>query len=355
VVISIPQARSAAADGANRTRCVARAQPRCWIRALGARDLPIRGALNTPSLWPVEKYDFAVLEVKAITPIEFDEGFTQTFGYRPRAVRHSLVEHPLLSLDAIADLADRFPGRIERHQADQPFVVPGGAPDLDGPPSETVRGIDSNGCWMVFWYIDQVPEYKRLLDQCLDHAEAFLPSGCGPAIQREAFLFLSAPNALTPIHFDPEHNFLLQIRGQKSMHVCPFESAEAELRELDRYHDGGHRNLEALPSDGELFVLDPSDGVYVPSFMPHWVQNGAAASISLSITFRTQASRQAERVHRMNAGLRKLGLSPAPPGVSARRDQAKESVWIATHWLKGHLRPAKRALSRAKRARSQPA
>lgn len=282
------------------------------------------------------------------------ETFARAFARAPLSVSHRLAGHPLLSLEAIADLADVFPGRVERHHANLPLVVPGGAPDLELPPSQTVRDIDSNGCWMVFWYIEQVPAYRQLLDECLDRAEKFLPFDAGPAIQREAFLFLSAPNALTPVHFDAEHNFLLQIRGQKVMHVCPFESVAAEQRELDRYHGGGHRNLERIPSEGEAFVLDPGDGVYVPSFMPHWVQNGPAASISLSITFRTRSSRRAERIHWMNARMRDFGLTPTPPGRSATRDLAKESVWVAAHSLECRLDSVGRALARVRHARPQP-
>jgi hypothetical protein len=251
------------------------------------------------------------------------------FGQRPVAVDHTLTEDPLLSQEAIADLADRFPGRVERHRADLPLVMPGGAPELELSPSEMVRGIEDNGCWMVFWYLEQDPAYKALLDRCLDEAESYLPSGAGPALQPEAFLFLSAPDAVTPIHFDPEHNFLLQIRGHKDINVCPFRSADEERRELDRYHDGTDRNLASLPSDGEVFGLDPGLGVYVPSFMPHWVQNGPRASVSLSITFRSRESLRAERVHRLNSLMRRLHFHPTPAGAYPARDRAKEAMWLA--------------------------
>jgi hypothetical protein len=259
-------------------------------------------------------------------------GFAQAFGRRPIQVEHALAEHPLLALEAIAELADRFQGRIERHQADLPLVLPGGAPELEGRPSDTVRGIEHNGAWMVLWYLELDPAYKQLLDDCLDQAAPYLPKDAGGMRRREAFLFLSSPDAVTPIHFDHEHNFLLQIRGRKELHVCPFADADAECRELERLYDGGEfldRNLGAVPSDGEKFVLDPGVGVYVPSFMPHWVQNGPAASISLSITFRTPASQRLERVHLLNARLRKAGVSPRRPGSSLVRDRVKESVWIA--------------------------
>jgi hypothetical protein len=272
------------------------------------------------------------LEVDAST-------FSAAFGRGPTAVGHTLADHPLLTLEAIAELADSLPpGSIERHRGDMPLVMPGGAPELDGRPSDTVLGIEGNGCWMVLWYLEQSPEYAALLDRVLDDAESFLPPGAGNATQREAFLFLSAPNSLTPVHIDPEHNFLLQIRGQKDMNVCPFPDRASELRELERYYDGGHRNLEALPSEGETFRLEPGGGVYVPSFMPHWVQNGPAASISLSITFRTPASLRAERVHQVNARLRRMKLSPKPPGSGERRDRAKELAYVAVRGWRGATR-----------------
>ena len=270
--------------------------------------------------------------------------FAAGFGTHPVAVEHTLAEDPLLSLEAIAELADRFTGRVERHRSDLPMVMPGGAPDLELSASEMVRGIEGNGCWMVFWYVDQDPAYKALLDRCLDEAETYLPAGAGPALQREAFLFLSAPNAVTPVHFDPEHNFLLQIRGHKDMNICAFPSLDVQRRELDRYHDEGDRNLPTIPSEGEVFGLDPGRGVYVPSFMPHWVRNGPRASVSLSITFRSRESLRADRVHRINSRMRRLHLSPTPAGASPARDRAKEAVWLTLRGSQRRLTALRRTL-----------
>ena len=93
------------------------------------------------------------------------DAFAAGFSRRPVAVDHTLAEDPLLSLEAIADLADRFPGEVERHSADLPIVMQGGAPLLEISPSDMVRGIEDNGCWMVFWYVNQDPAYKALLDR----------------------------------------------------------------------------------------------------------------------------------------------------------------------------------------------
>jgi JmjC domain len=282
----------------------------------------------------------ATSKERSLLLIDDREAFSEGFARDPVAVQHSLVDNPLLTLEAIAELADALPlASVERHRADLPAVMPGGAPEVEGPPSETVREIETNGCWMVLWYLEQVPAYKALLDAILDEVEAHIGRRDGGMQRREAFLFLSAPNATTPVHFDPEHNFLLQIRGAKDMNVCEWDDPATERRELDRYHDGGHRNLDVMPRECTTFRLTPSGGVYVPPWRPHWVQNSNAVSISLSITFRTALSEQAERVHVVNSYLRRLHLSPRPPGSSVRRDRAKEIVFLLRRRLKG-LRPS---------------
>jgi hypothetical protein len=286
--------------------------------------------------------------------------FTDAFARCPLAVEHRLVEHPLLTLEGIAELADALPrGAVERHRADLPLVLPGGAPDLEGRPSDTVRDLATNNCWMVLWNVEQVPAWQRLLHECLDEVSAYVGDRDGGMLDRQGFLFLSAPGAVTPAHFDPEHNLLLQIRGTKEMNVGRFPDPADQQRELDRYHDGGHRNLSAVPVDAETFVLEPGRGVYVHPFAPHWVRNSNAVSISLSITFRTRRSEAAERAHWLNARLRRLGLHARPAGQDERVDRAKAAIMhaadraraTARRWRAGRAR-GRTAARGASRARS---
>jgi hypothetical protein len=274
--------------------------------------------------------------------------FAEAFARRPFAVRHRLVDHPLLSLDAVAELADRLPyAAIERHQANLPLVMPGGAPDIEGRPSDTVRGIEHNGCWMVLWNIEQAAEYKALLDEILDEAEQYIGRRDGGMRNRQAFLFLSAPGATTPVHFDPEHNFLLQIRGDKSMNVGRFAGDAERNRELNRYYDGGHRNLESMPVNVETFEMSPGDGTYVPSFAPHFVKNGPAVSVSLSITFRTRISERAENVHVFNSNLRRRlhVRTMRPAGSSRTTDIAKSTIVASYNRLRGRVAGKKAELN----------
>lgn len=261
-------------------------------------------------------------------------------GRREFAVKHALSDHPLLTLEALAELADELPsGAVERHVGDQPVLLPGGAPHLSGRPSETVRTIASNGRWMVLWNLEQIPRYKKLLDEVLDGAEPFVPRREAGMIRRECFLFLSAPHSVTPVHFDPEHNFLLQVRGLKHMHVGRFPDRAAETRELDRYYDGGHRNLVEVPPTSQTFMMSPGDGCYVYPWGPHWVQNGPEASVSLSITFRTGRSQRHEHASLFNRRLRRHGFVPRPAGDAEHVDRAKAATMAMMGWVRRGGRP----------------
>lgn len=270
--------------------------------------------------------------------LDIDEGeFARCFSERAFAVRHHLANHPLLTLDAMAELADRLPLKsIERHRADLPLLSPGTPPELEGPPSETVRDLESGNSWMVMWYIEQIPEYRTLVNECLDQVERYVGTRHGGMRYRKAYLFLSAPGATTPVHFDPEQNLLLQIHGTKDFSVGQFADQGDRQAELDRYFDGGHRNLDRMPLPEETFHMEPGDGVYVPPFEPHWVHVRTEASISLSITFRTRASLEMERVSHFNARMRRLHLSPRPPGLSPSRDRMKASVIETLGSLRRH-------------------
>ena len=247
------------------------------------------------------------------------------FARRPFTVAHSLGEHPLLSVESIAQLADRIPASsVEHNRGDVPEVLAeGDAPQVDLTPGEIARGIETNGCWMVLKHIEQDPEYKRLLDETLDEVAPLVNDREGGMDKREGFIFLSAPGSVTPSHIDPEHNFLLQVRGWKEMTVGRFADADAEQELLERYYSGGHRNLEWKPEQATTYRLDPGRGIYVPVHAPHFVRNGDSVSVSLSITWYTPAIERDARVHALNARLRKLGISPLAPGRRVASDQAK--------------------------------
>ncbi|HYI49853.1 MAG TPA: cupin-like domain-containing protein [Allosphingosinicella sp.] len=245
--------------------------------------------------------------------------FGAAYPEQPALLTHALADHPLLQLDALAALAGRIrPIDVEYNRGD----VPVGLDPADTPANglgieETIRRIEECGSWMVLKFVEQDPLYRSLLHDTLAAIEPLARPVTGRMLKMEAFVFISSPDAVTPFHFDPEHNILLQIRGRKTMTVFPVsDPALASGEAHEAFHNGGHRNLawrEEFAGLGQAFDLEAGKAVYVPVKAPHWVRNGPEVSVSFSITWRSEWSYREEYAHRMNAVLRKAGLSPARP------------------------------------------
>jgi hypothetical protein len=264
---------------------------------------------------------------EATIQIDADE-FNRAFARTSMPVKHGLAGHELLTLEAVARLAQKLPeASIEHNLGDVPLVAADGrVTSLKDSPEEIVRTIEANGSWMVLKNVEQDPAYNQLLDELLDQVKPLVGDREGGMQLREAFIFVSAPGSITPSHVDPEHNFLLQVAGHKQMNVGEFEDVAVEQRELERVYAGGHRNIEELPGNMRSYEMEPGDGVYVRPDAPHFVVNGDQASVSFSITWRTPSTRRTARVHRLNGRLRRLRVAPTPPGRNARRDKVKEAV-----------------------------
>lgn len=261
--------------------------------------------------------------------------FESCFGVRPFMVRHHLTKHALFNLPRILELARRLPERsVEYNAGDVPLTLdPSHTPRTGLSVEKTIRRISECQSWMVLKNIEQDPAYANLLDECLAQVHG-LSAHLTPGMRdREAFIFLSSPGSLTPYHMDPEQNFLLQIRGEKTIHVFdPADRTVLSQQEIERFCSGAHRNLvfrEEYQNRAEEFVLTPGRGVHVPVLAPHWVRNGPEVSISFSITFQTNLSLRNRHVHAFNAGLRRLGLAPAPAGRSALADRIKQFAFRA--------------------------
>ena len=258
--------------------------------------------------------------------------FSTAFGHSAMLVSHTLGNEPLLELDAIAELAEELPHTsefFEHHLGNVPALVPGGsesAPRLSASPPELVRSIDSNGCRMALRHIESVPRYRALMDRILDDVTPLIPRRDGRLRKRESFLFLNATSSRVPVHADPEHNFLLQIRGTKTFRVGTFHDRSRLVPELERQYRGGPSYLTVMPDVLTDFALEPGTAVYVPPEAAHTVDNGPEVSISLSVTFRTRVTERGVATHRLNSRLRRLGLTPRPPGESVLIDTTKAFV-----------------------------
>jgi hypothetical protein len=273
--------------------------------------------------------------------LAFDRAeFDAKFGRRPFRVAHRLADHPLFALPRLLELA-RFlpPDRVEYNAGNVPVNLrPERTPHTGLSAEETIRRIEECQSWLVLKNVERDPEYRDLLFSCLAEVEALGHPDATRIDHREAFVFVSSPGSVTPYHIDPEWNFLLQVRGPKTIHV--FDGADRSLlseEELERFYSGAHRNLvfrDEYQARAEPFELLPGQGAHVPMTAPHWVQNGPEVSVSFSITFQTRSSERRGLVYRVNHWLRGRGLRPTPVGAAPWRDGLKYHAYRVVRRLR---------------------
>ena len=278
----------------------------------------------------------------AVFPPEAHALFAASYPHAPAKLRHALLEHPLLSLDALADLAGALPSESIEYN---PGALPIGIDPADIPKAgigvvEAIRTIDTSACWVVLKRIEQVPAYATLLQDVLAELAHIVTTCTGPMLQLEGFVFVSSPGSVTPFHFDPEHNVLLQLRGEKAMTLFPsVDEAVFPDAVQEQFHLGQHhRNLpwrDEFSALGQPITITPGEAIHVPVKVPHWVQNGPQPSISLSLTWRSEWSYAEADARAFNHLLRGMGLRPARPAIYPSRNVAKSLAWRALRKLRG--------------------
>lgn len=258
--------------------------------------------------------------------------FAAAYPEVPHILRHHLAYHPLLTLDALAALAGDLPETaIEYNRGDLPIGVNGKPGGTGLTIADTIRHIATSNSWAALKNIEQLPAYNALLRSLLGQLRTEIAVKTGAMLRPQGFVFISSPNAVTPYHFDPEHNILLQLSGTKVMTQFPAGNTKYAPDQVhETYHAGGARELiwtDDLADGGQDFALGPGEAVYVPVMAPHFVRNGPASSISLSITWRSDWSFAEAEARGFNRLLRNYGITPASPERWPARNQGKSLAY----------------------------
>lgn len=248
-------------------------------------------------------------------------------------LEHRLLHHPLLELDALPALAARLgPASVEYSPGNVPIGFESG--NLAASPvgiEDTIRSIAEAGAWVVLKRIEQVPAYADLLRDILAELDGVIRPVTGCPQQCEGFIFITSPGSVTPFHFDPEHNILMQVRGTKTMTVFPDDERLLPSVVQELFHLGKHhRNLpwqEEFATIGDALTIAPGEAIHVPVKAPHWVKNGPDVSISLSVTWRSEWSYAESDARAFNHILRSAGISPSRPASFPARNVAKATAY----------------------------
>jgi hypothetical protein len=252
----------------------------------------------------------------------------EKFLKRPFALKHSLAEHPLFSLPRLVALAQSLPrDRIEYNSGKLPVgVKPEDVPRLDLPIDQVIRQIETAGAWMVIKFVHEDPEYAALLKSFVEEANGLAGKTLGDYSDLQGFIFVSSAQSTTPFHVDAEENILIQIKGDKFVHVFDNHDRALVSEEAMEISPSKHRNQHYEPwyeQRAEMFSLKEGDAVHMPYMAPHWVRTGGRYSISMAMTWKTPEVLRLNKIRLMNGTLRRFGYPQRPPGTSRFGDGAK--------------------------------
>jgi hypothetical protein len=244
-----------------------------------------------------------------------------------------------LTLAAVADLADRLPRQsVIADSAAQPLLSPQSGPPRGAleRPGDVIRDLQNANAWLTLLNVEDDPGMAELMNTYLDQLASGMSDKRGKRVKlrkRVAFVFVSSPNSVTPVHFDIEHSLLMQVSGRKTVSIGRWASDAARRHEFNRYWDDSHGRIETLQPEEAEYTMTPGRAVYIPPGTPHWVHNGPDISLSMTLTYFTAATVRENRVEDFNAHLRRRHLKPRDPGRSAPVDIAKSYAMGA--WAMG--------------------
>ena len=263
------------------------------------------------------------METNANRLVEMDANEFDPWRVQP--VSHRLTEHPLLQPDRLIE----FGKRLER--ADQLYSFNNGATAAENfdkvgqthpnrkSAEETLQHINDAKAWMLLRHVQNDAEYRTLVDLALDHVRPQIERKDPGMCYRAGWIFVSSPRTVTPFHIDRNHGILLQIRGSKTVYVWePDDIAVVNDRARARFHARRTLDLvhwhEEFRERAHVFRLQPGMGVYMPLTSPHMVETSNEPSITLSLSYNTDASRRNVLLHVAHDRIRSIGIRSPPVG-----------------------------------------
>jgi hypothetical protein len=253
--------------------------------------------------------------------------FAASYPEGAHKLRHNLLVHPLLDLDALTQLAEALeaggPGSVEYHAGDR----------QPGTGGRTIRELDEGNSWAALRNVGQVPSYAALIDALLGELEAEIVAKTGRTRRTQGHVYVCSPEAAIDRGSTSEHSILMQLVGETTLTVFPAEpSFQAPGGALGRGTAGWRENLA---EHGVSFKLEPGDAAYLPVGARRRIRIGALPSISLALAWRSEWSYAEEDARAFNALLRAWGFDPMPPERWPARNRTKSIAWRTLRRLPG--------------------
>jgi len=267
-------------------------------------------------------------------------------------VKHRLAQHELFDLPALFALCRRMDPkrvgcRVGKVPIDTEFDT--SVPRYNGGLSlnDLTERLEELEGYIVISNPEYDPQYRPVIEALLAEIGLQIRAQDPHVTWYATYVFISARGAVTPYHMDREMNFLLQIRGTKTVFLWDPQDDEImtpEQRDKLLAYDGDRPTYKpSFEAKAAKFDLAPGLGVHHPFIAPHLVYTGPALSVSLAMTFRTHTSDVWTDAHRVNQRLRQMGLQPSAVRRHALVDEAKAALLHAYRHAKNLTHASRQA------------
>ncbi len=279
--------------------------------------------VSASTIFPVPNWD------NDIEPEDFRSGLHR----RALTLKHNLHLNPLFTLPAIQEAAEEASRRKDDFYYDlgaNKVTDKWSSAERNVPVKIVFENIENNNAWIILRHVEKTSGYDGVLNEWASYMRSLAGDEAAKLlINPEMLIIISSPNKITPYHFDAEIGFLTQISGSKDVWVCdPMDRTITTEQEIEKYYGGnlvaGMYKAHAAERATHVF-LEPGNAVHLPTHGAHWVKNHDNISISLNLNFEFPSGYQKD-IYRMNNLLRKIGLSPRPPGSSPGLDRGKAAA-----------------------------
>lgn len=274
---------------------------------------------------------------------------TEAWGKKPLRLEHRLSSDPLFSMDALAELIERYP---REHyalvhmgaQGERRLWREGDIGGLGG--HKVIQAIAQGRMWLNLRRVSAVDKrYGDVLDQIFeevaDHVAGY------QTFSRSSGILISSPKAQVYYHSDLPGQSLWQLHGRKRVflypNTAPFLTQE-QLENIALYEVEVDMPYEAWYDEHALcFDLEPGQMLHWPLNAPHRVENHDCLNVSMTTEYWTEAIRRSQMLNVANGVLRqKLKLAP--------RSRATEG---AGFWAKAVLQAGVKRSGLLKKARRE--
>jgi hypothetical protein len=285
-----------------------------------------------------------MIPVRSERSIMCDEQFFSTnFNRLPFEVTHNLADNPLFDLDRLIELTQRVESRRTPHRPYGDIYsnigdVEPGLKAIDGvrpaiPASELLRRVEDSQAWVTLEHVEREDGYREVLQSCIcDLLELTGREVMQKIKWFDAILFITSPHRVTHYHVDRECAWLVQLHGDKEIHL--FDKRDKEIvpdEELERFWtvDNGAGTYKPQFEDRAMvFTMRPGTGVHIPVNCPHWLRNGKDVSVSMNVNFQFRDEVWGN-IYKANHYLRRMGLKPSSPGTHPMRDRLKSLMYTS--------------------------